>query len=53
MEWWLTLIIIWLCLDIMILAVIVGGIRLIKPHCPTWWKRAIVDDEPETFDFGR
>ncbi len=53
MEWWLGFIIIWLSLDVVILAVISYGIHVIKPRHPAWWKRVIVDNEPDPFDFRR
>jgi hypothetical protein len=51
MEWWLEFIIMWLCLDLIILMVIWSGIRVIKPRYPYWWKRVIADDDPNCSDF--
>ena len=51
MNTWLELIIIWLILDVFILAGAWLTINTIKPRYPEFWKRIIVDDEPDTIDF--
>lgn len=51
MNTWLELIIIWLMLDVFIMAGVWVAINTIKPRYPEFWKRVIVDHEPDTPDF--
>ena len=46
MESVLDFIILWLSLDIIIVATGWYMVTTIKPRCPNWWRRTIVDDEP-------
>ena len=48
MDWLLKLIVIWLSIDILIIATGWYLVTTIKPLCPEWWKREVVDDEPES-----
>ena len=41
----IALITLWLAADVIILAVGLLAIAIIKPHCPEWWRRHIVDEE--------
>jgi hypothetical protein len=47
MSWLLQLIIIWLSIDILIIATGWYSITTIKPYFPNWWKCTIADFEPE------
>jgi hypothetical protein len=51
MNTWLELIIIWLILDIFIIASVWVAVNIIKPRYPKLWKRMIVDREPDRMDF--
>lgn len=46
MESVLDFIILWLSLDIIIVATGWYMVATIKPRYPNWWRRTIVDDEP-------
>lgn len=50
MAWWLQLIIIWLSVDIVVMATGWYGVTTIKPKFPHWWKRVIADVEPDCAD---
>ncbi len=50
MAWWLQLIIIWLSIDIVVIATGWYGVTTIKPKFPNWWKRVIADVEPDYAD---
>lgn len=43
----LNIIILWLSLDIIILATAWYLVTTIKPRYPNWWRQMIVDDEPD------
>jgi len=43
---WLQLIVIWLSIDILIIATGWYAVTTIKPYFPNWWKRTIADVEP-------
>jgi|GEM_PF-6044156 len=45
MEWLLKLVVIWLSIDILIIATGWYFVTTIKPLCPGWWKRVVVDDD--------
>ncbi len=47
MSWSLQLIVIWLSLDILIIATGWYAVTTLKPYFPNWWKRTIADVEPE------
>ena len=47
MDWLLKFIVIWLSLDILIIATAWYGLTTIQPLCPNWWRRVIADDYPE------
>jgi hypothetical protein len=47
MAWWLQLFLIWLSIDTVIIATIWYGVATLKPNFPNWWKRVIVDIEPD------
>lgn len=47
MSWLLQLIIIWLSIDILIIATGWYAVTTIKPYFPNWWKRTIADVEPD------
>ena len=47
MSWSLQLIVIWLSLDILIIATGWYAVTTIKPYFPNWWKRTIADVEPD------
>ncbi len=52
MAWWLQLSLLWLSIDIVIIATAWYGITTLKPHFPNWWKRVIADVEPNyTLEF--
>ena len=46
MDWLLKFTVIWLSLDILIIATAWYAVNILKPRFPRWWKRVIVDDEP-------
>lgn len=47
MSWLLQLIVIWLSLDILIIATGWYAVTTLKPYFPNWWKRTIADVEPD------
>jgi hypothetical protein len=51
MNAWLDFIIIWLILDVLIMAGVWVAVNTIKPRYPELWKRVIVDNEPEYREF--
>ena len=46
MNWLVKLVVIWMSIDILMLATSWYGVTVIKPRYPDWWKRVIVDHEP-------
>lgn len=48
MSWLWQLVLIWLSIDILIIATGWYAVSTIKPHFPDWWKRTIADIEPDT-----
>ncbi len=44
MEWWLKLILIWLSLDVLLVATGWFLITTIKPRYSRWWQRNIADE---------
>ncbi|MBN1218814.1 MAG: hypothetical protein JXM69_07795 [Anaerolineae bacterium] len=49
MVWWLKFVVLWLCLDVVILSTVWYAINEIRPRYPNWWKRVIVDDDPNRY----
>lgn len=47
LEWLLIFVIIWLCLSVIIIATSWYMAETLQPFIPNWWKRVIVDDQPE------
>jgi hypothetical protein len=47
MPWFLQLIVIWLSIDILVIATGWYAVTTIKTYFPNWWKRTIADIEPE------
>lgn len=53
MSWLLQLTIIWLSIDILVIATGWYAMTTIKPYFPDWWKRTIADVEPDaTLELG-
>ena len=52
MESVLDFIILWLSLDVIIVATGWYMVTTIKPRCPNWWRRTIADDDP-TYHLAR
>jgi hypothetical protein len=52
MEWLLRLVVLWLSLDIVLVATAWYAITTIKPRWPNWWEQAVVGVEPE-FNYHR
>jgi hypothetical protein len=46
LEWLINFMVIWLCLDVLIIVVIWGFTALVRPRCPNWWRRVIADEDP-------
>lgn len=46
MNWWVKLGVIYLSLDVFIIATAWYAATVIKERWPGWWKRVVVDDEP-------
>jgi hypothetical protein len=44
LEWLLKFLVIWLSIDIIIIATVWYCNSTLKPFCPDWWRRVIVDD---------
>ena len=53
MDWLLKLIVIWLSIDILIVASVWYAVSTIRPLYPNWWRRVIVDDDPELRRVGK
>jgi hypothetical protein len=47
MEWFLKLVVIWVSIDVVIIATAWYIVSVIKPHFPNWWRQTIVAEEPE------
>ena len=47
MEWLLSFSVIWLSIDIIVIATGWYLVSTIKPRCPEWWRRVVVDEEPK------
>ncbi|MDH3675436.1 MAG: hypothetical protein OES12_08055 [Anaerolineae bacterium] len=47
MDWFLKFVVIWLSFDIVIIASVWYAVSTIRPLYPNWWRRVIVDDDPE------
>ena len=41
--------ILWICLNVIIIATLWYFVAVIKPHYPDWWQRVIVDQDPYTY----
>jgi hypothetical protein len=52
MQWFIYLLVIWLSFDIVIVATAWYASVVIAPRYPTWWKRVIVDIEPDYSEVG-
>ncbi len=50
MDWVLKFAVLWLSIDIIIFASSWYAITVIKPRSPDWWRRVIVDIDPEAND---
>jgi hypothetical protein len=48
MDWLFKLVVIWLSLDVLIIATGWYAVKAIKPLFPNWWKEVIADNAPET-----
>ena len=46
MAWWLQFLLIWLSVDIVVIATGWYSVTTLKPNFPNWWKRVIADMEP-------
>jgi hypothetical protein len=46
MDWLLKFLLIWLSIDVVIIATGWYAVTVIKPYFPNWWRRAVVDDAP-------
>ena len=49
MDWLLKLALVWLSIDIVIIASVWYAVATIRPLYPGWWRRVIVDDDPELY----
>jgi len=46
MNWIMQLAVLWLSLDIVIIATCWFVYTEVRPRCPQWWQQHIADDEP-------
>ena len=53
MDWLLKFTVIWLSIDILIFASSWYAVTVIKPRWPNWWKRVVVDVDPEFNTFWK
>lgn len=44
-SWLSKLAVVWIGIDILIVATIWYAITVIKPYWPTWWKRHVMDEQ--------
>jgi hypothetical protein len=49
LDWLLKIIIIWLCLDVVIIATGWFLTNTISSRYPDWWRRMIVDKDPRDY----
>ena len=47
-NWLFKFAVVWMGLSIMIMATWWYLVTTIKPLCPDWWRRVVVDEEPES-----
>ena len=47
MEYLLKVVVIWLSIDILIIATGWYAATVIKPNFPNWWRRVVVDDDEQ------
>ena len=52
MQWFLYLLVIWLSFDIIVVATAWYAWAVIAPRYPNWWKRVVVDVEPDYQEVG-
>lgn len=50
MTWWLEFIVIWLCIDLVVLATGWYAVTTLKRYFPDWWQRAIAYEVESDFD---
>ncbi|GIK41652.1 MAG: hypothetical protein BroJett011_54850 [Chloroflexota bacterium] len=43
MDWFLRVAVIWLAIDILVIASVWYAVTTIKPICPNWWRRVVAD----------
>ena len=48
-NWLFKFAVVWMGLSIMIMATWWYLVTTIKPLCPDWWRRVVVDEEPEPY----
>ncbi|MBE7551285.1 MAG: hypothetical protein HS126_09460 [Anaerolineales bacterium] len=46
MFWFLKLLVVWLSVDVVVIASGLYLIRVIKPRFPNWWRQAVADERP-------
>jgi len=46
MDWLLKFVVLWLSIDVVIIATAWYAATLIKPQWPNWWRRVVVDEDP-------
>ncbi len=46
MEWLLKFIVLWLCIDTLIVSTAWYAVAVIKPCFPNWWRRMVADEMP-------
>ena len=49
MEWLLKLVVLWLCIDTLIVATAWYAVVAIKPCFPNWWRRVVADEMPDFY----
>ncbi len=47
MNWLLNFVVIWLSISLFVVATSWYTAKTIAPRCPNWWKRVVVDFEPD------
>ena len=50
MIWWLQFIVVWLCIDVVVIATSWYAVTTIKRYFPNWWARVIAYEVEPDFD---
>ena len=49
LQWILIFILLWLCLDVVIIVAMWSFTKIVRSRFPDWWRRNIADEEPSEY----